>query len=237
MGNKTCIPFVQICFKHRFRFLFVSILVVIVMNPIIESIAPLRILFSIFITAVIMSATYALSQKMRHLIIGSILAVPALGFLWASDYSDSTALFLESHIAGVLFFVFVVVHILIFIFGQERVSSDLIVGAAVAYLLMAVIWSYVYLIIETLQPGSFHIPDGQSLGSRYVFVYYSLVTISTLGYGDVTPLTSIAGSFSVLEAVIGQLYLVTMIAWLVGVHVSQSGRMGPCRDNWMDKSR
>jgi len=236
MGNKTCIPFAQICFKQRFRFLFVSILVVIVMNPIIESIAPLRILFSIFITAVIMSATYALSQKMRHLVIGSILAVPALGFLWASDYSDNSVLFLASHIAGVLFFIFVVLHILIFIFGQESVSSDLIVGAAVVYLLMAVTWSYVFLIIETVHPGSFNIPEGQSLGSRYVFVYYSLVTISTLGYGDVTPLTSIAGSFSVLEAVIGQLYLVIMIAWLVGVHVSQSGRRGPCSDNWMDKS-
>ncbi len=224
MDDKTCIPFTRVCFKNRFPFLFVSILVVLVMNPIIESIAPLRILFTIFITVVIMSAIYALSQTIRQVIIASILAVPTLGFTWASDYVDTPFLFLASHISGVFFFVFVVVHILMFIRKQDNVSSDLIVGAAVVYLLMAMIWSYVYLIIETLHPGSFNIPESQTMGRKYLFVYYSLVTISTLGYGDITPSTGVAGSFSVLEAVIGQLYLVTMIAWLVGVHVSQSGK-------------
>ena len=222
MDDKTCIPFAQVCFKNRFIYLFISILVVLVISPIIESVAPLRILFSIFITAVIVSATYALSQKTHHIIIASALAVPALGFMWASDYSDSGLLFLVSHISNLLFFLFIVVHILMYISGQKVVSRDLIVGAAVVYLLMAVIWSYIYLTIETIHPGAFNIPDSHSLGRRYLFIYYSLVTISTLGYGDVTPATNIAGGFSVLEAVIGQLYLVTMVAWLVGVYVSQS---------------
>jgi hypothetical protein len=54
------------------------------------------------------------------------------------------------------------------------------------------------------------------------FIYFSLVTISTLGYGDIVPTTSLASSLATLEAVVGQLYLVTTVAWLVGVRVSQS---------------
>jgi len=57
-----------------------------------------------------------------------------------------------------------------------------------------------------------------------VFQYYSFVTITTLGYGDITPVTEVAKAFSVLEAVVGQLYLVVAVAWLVGMHVSSKSK-------------
>jgi hypothetical protein len=167
-----------------------------------------------------------LSQKTRDLVLALVLAVPTIGFNWTSDYVESLDLYLAGDICGVLFFIVVVLHLLRFIRTQERVSGDLIIGAAVIYLLIAVTWSYIYLIIETIQPGSFAAPEVMDQWRRYPFLYYSLVTITTLGYGDITPSTSVAGSFSVLEAVIGQLYLATMIAWLVGVHVSQSRGKG-----------
>lgn len=222
MDDRTCLPIGGVCFKNRFLFLFISLLLVLILNPIIESITPLRILFSIFVTAIILSAVHALSHQTRDLIVASILAAPALGFTWVSDYIESVDMYLASDVCGVLFFIFVVLHLLRYIWRQERVSSDLIVGAAVVYILMAVIWSYIYLIIETIQPGSFNAAEALGQENQYAFLYYSLVTITTLGYGDITPSTKIAASFSVLEAVVGQLYLVTMIAWLVGVHVSQS---------------
>ena len=57
-------------------------------------------------------------------------------------------------------------------------------------------------------------------------LYYSFVTLTTLSYGDITPLTKVAKAFSVLEAVVGQLYLVEEVAWLVGMHVyRKSGRL------------
>ena len=57
-----------------------------------------------------------------------------------------------------------------------------------------------------------------------VFQYYSFVTITTLGYGDITPVTEVAKTFSPLEAVVGQLYLVVVVAWLVGMHVSKRSK-------------
>jgi hypothetical protein len=63
------------------------------------------------------------------------------------------------------------------------------------------------------------LPQGQS--DFLLFEYYSFVTLTTLGYGDITPLTKVAKAFSVLEAVVGQLYLVVVVAWFVGMHVSR----------------
>jgi len=222
MDEKTCLPFTRICFKNRFRYLFVSLLAMLVIGPFVEGFAYLQILFSVFLTAIFISAIYAISQERRHTLIASFLALPALGFTWATYFTQSIAFSLVSSFLGAVFFIFIAINILAFISQQGHVTTDMIIGAAVVYLLIAMTWLTAYEIIETLHPGSFAMPEGQLQDSRYLFLYYSLVTITTLGYGDVTPLTSVASSFSALEAVVGQLYLVITVAWLVGVHVSQS---------------
>jgi len=83
-------------------------------------------------------------------------------------------------------------------------------------------WAFVYSVLESIHPGSFATGEGQIEGGRRLYIYYSFVTITTLGYGDITPTTDLASTFSFLEAVIGQLYLAVLIARLVGVHIAQS---------------
>jgi hypothetical protein len=222
MDEKACLPFTQVCFRNRFVFLFVSLLAVLFLAPFIEGFRFLRILFSVFLTAVFLTAIYAISQKRQSALIALFLLLPALALTWVSYFVDSVGWYLSSRFSVLVFYVFIIVNILSFIFRQKEMTRDLIVGAAVVYLLMAEAWARVYQILETLNPGSFAMPDGNLQNSQLIFDYYSLVTITTLGYGDVTPLTSVASSLSTLEAVVGQLYLVITVAWLVGMHVSQS---------------
>ena len=92
------------------------------------------------------------------------------------------------------------------------------------YLLIAVVWSDFYQILESFSPGSFSIPDGPIQYKRILFLYFSLVTITTLGYGDMTPLTDQAAGLAAVEALIGQMYLVVMVAWLVGMYVSRRSK-------------
>ncbi|MGB7033263.1 MAG: ion channel, partial [Syntrophobacteria bacterium] len=128
---------------------------------------------------------------------------------------------ITGNLCGIAFFAFLTVIILKFVLSQGEITRDLIAAAAIVYLSLAAMWSFAYKVIYMMHPGSFAIPD-QSAGSTINSLYYSLVTITTLGYGDITPVTSVAKVFSTLEAVIGQLYLVITVAWLVGMHVSQS---------------
>jgi hypothetical protein len=83
------------------------------------------------------------------------------------------------------------------------------------------VWAFVFYFLELAHPGSFSFAEAsdQDVGS---LLYYSFITLATVGYGDIVPLTSPARSLAALEAIMGQLYLAVTIARLVGVHASQS---------------
>lgn len=108
-------------------------------------------------------------------------------------------------------------------------------GAIVAYLLIGLQWSLIYGYIEHVHPGSFSIPANMlSQGSAQiaaapvsVLLYFSFVTLATLGYGDITPISAVARTFAWFEAIVGQLYIAVTIARLVGMDVAESAPPPP----------
>ena len=220
--EKTCLPFSQVCFKERFLGLLIFIIAMIIIGPLFEEFVRLSILMDILWSAILVSAIYAVSEKKHHILIAVLLALPMLGSIWTKYFYQHKALIVVGSLCGAAFFLFAIIQMLIFIYSHKEVTRDLIVGAAVVYMFMALMWTFIFVVVETLHPGSFNLPEGQDLEATRHFLYYSFVTLTTLGYGDITPITPLARSLCILEAVIGQLYLVVQVAWLVGVHVSQS---------------
>jgi hypothetical protein len=194
----------------------------LIIVPLADEFVRLRMLMDIFWSAIFIEVIYAVSQKKHPILVGVLLALPMLGSIWSRYFVQYSALEAVGGLCGAAFFIFAIIQILIFVYTQKEVTRDLIAGAAIVYLLMALAWSFIFGVVESLNPGSFSIPDIEGISTSRVFLYYSFVTITTLGYGDITPVTSLARSLCILEAVIGQLYLVVQVAWLVGVHVSQS---------------
>jgi Ca2+/Na+ antiporter len=220
--DKTCLPINKVCFKERFLGLLIFIIAMLIVGPLFEEFVKIRIIMDILWSAIFVSAIYAVSQKKHHILIGVMLALPMLASVWAKYFVQYKALIAVGSLCGAAFFLFAIIQMLIFIYSHKEVTRDLIIGAAVVYLFMALMWTFIFVAVETLHPGSFNIPEGQNIEASRQFVYYSFVTLTTLGYGDITPATSMARSLCILEAVIGQLYLVVQVAWLVGVHVSLS---------------
>ena len=222
MDKDGGLPCRQGIFRYRFLYLLVFILMLIAIQPLDEAIGLFGIVLDLVITAILVSAIYAISQKRIHIVFGILLAFPMLVSVWSSSFVEILWLEIAGSLCGIVFFVFIIVTILVFIFRQDEVSIDLIAGAAVVYLLMATMWAYAYRVIEMISPGSFSFAQSQSAESHSPFLYYSYVTITTLGYGDIAPVSTTAKSCAILEAVVGQLYLVITVAWLVGAHISQS---------------
>jgi len=220
--EKTCIPFSRVCLRERFLSLLIFIIAMLVLGPLFEEFVRLRILMDILWSAIFISAIYAVSQKKHHIILGVLLVLPMLGAIWSKYYVQNKTVIVIGSLCGAAFILFTIIQMLIFIYSHSEVTRDMIVGAAVVYLLMALMWTFIFTVLETLHPGSFNLPQGQDIAANRQFLYYSFVTLTTLGYGDITPVTGLARSLCILEAVIGQLYLVVQVAWLVGVHVSQS---------------
>jgi voltage-gated potassium channel Kch len=106
---------------------------------------------------------------------------------------------------------------------QERAPGHRIAGAVTIYLLLGLIWTRLYLLLESVSPGSFRFPAGEDLNAA-ALTYFSFVTLATLGYGDITPIGLVARELAILEAVTGQLYLVILISWLVSHGVAKSGK-------------
>jgi hypothetical protein len=210
--------------RHRFIFLLASIFLLLVVAPFLVDFARLRFLFNAFLSAVLISAVYAVSQKIRNLVVAALLAIPMLISIWTQYFVRNDAIFLIGRICGVLYIAFTIYHILRHIFREQEVTKDTIAGAASVYMLFALMWTFIYGVLELLQPGSFAISTAHTQGNQNIFLYYSFVTITTLGYGDITPVTNISTSLAVLEAVVGQLYLVVLVSWLVGMYVSKKSR-------------
>ena len=101
----------------------------------------------------------------------------------------------------------------------REVSSGDLYGAASTYLLIGVTWAVVYVILNSVEPGSFSFPDHDS-GKGDSLFYFSFVTLVTLGYGEITPVSEIARSFSVVEAIMGSLFLTILVARLVGLYTA-----------------
>ena len=211
---------VKKCIQERFFFVLVSLMSFLILSPLLKNFIGLSNLLNIFLSFVLISSIYAVSQKMHQRVIALLLAIPLLLSTWINYYLESPALSIAGTFSGILFFGFIVVIILSFVLKQAQVTLNVIYAAIVVYLSLAMMWGMIFILVELLQPGS--ITLGQTGEGSFHFFYYSFVTITTLGYGDITPKSEIARSLALLEAVIGQIYLVVLVARLVGIHIAQS---------------
>jgi hypothetical protein len=208
--------------KGRFLFLLIALILTIAVGPLLGNFIALRMLMTIFVTAVFIAAIYTVSEAKHQGLIALLLAVPMVVSIWADLFGQLPGLVVVGNAFGILFIGYTLVLILSFIVRQKEITRDTIYAGIVGYLLIGVMWALAFLLLDELQPGSFKIPEEHQAEPRYLFYYHSFVTLTTLGYGDVTPLTAQASSLCLLEALIGQLYLTVLIAMLVGVYISQS---------------
>ena len=162
MDQDTCVPFSQICFKNRFIYLLVFLLIMFAIAPLDEVLGRFGILNDLVTSTVLVLAIYSVSQKRLHTVIGVLLAVPMIVALWSDLVGEYSWLQITGRLCGIAFFVFLIVIILKFVLSQDEITRDLIAGAAIVYLSLAAMWSFAYKVIEMMHPGSFALPPGSS---------------------------------------------------------------------------
>ena len=224
MAKRTFDTYIQTFFQRRFLILLVLIMSLLVLAPFLDDFIETRILMDAFLTAIFFAIIFAVKSKRSHVIIASFLALPLIISIWSFYFVELTSISLLTRIFGALFFGYAVINILRIVVQSEEVTKETIYAAIVAYMLMALMWAFLYMILELLVPGSFSFPEKAFRAETMRFKYFSFVTITTLGYGDIAPLTNKASALVMLEALFGQIYLVVLVAWLVGMHVSRRSR-------------
>lgn len=176
------------------------------------------------------SAAFAVSEGPRSTLVVRLVAALAIVLQVASALMDTDAILLASKVLGSMFQIVLVVLILKYVYRAARVTSETICAALSAYLILGFIWASAFSILENYSPGAFSFPTSdtgetlkafESRGSIYS-VYFSFVTLTTLGYGDISPVSPAACMLSVSEAVMGQFFLAVLIARLVGLQIAHA---------------
>jgi len=201
--------------KYRFRWLFASMVAFLILTPLAEYDLYGDFLLPLLFSLTLATAVYAAADSKIALGVAIALAVPAVVLIWLHDPELRSPPAMIGIAFTMALDLLVLSLVLAHIFKAEQVDAEILAGALAVYLLMALTWSLLYYLIEALAPGSFNMPDGQQITG---FLYFSLTTLTTLGYGDITPATQLTRSWAMLEAVTGVLYSAVMIARLVSMY-------------------
>jgi hypothetical protein len=204
--------------------LLVVLLLLIVVSPSIPE-SSSGVLFELVFDSILIAGVYSVGPG-KHQWPFVVLTVVTLAVRWGEHLSGMPQLDVGALSITVLWLVYAVSIIIGHLFQRRDATIDTILGAVVTYLLAAVAFTLVFEIVELLQPGSFSGLPAEARSHRTELgssmLYFSFVCITTMGYGDIVPLSDIARPLAVLEGVFGQLYLAVMIARLVGLHIATS---------------
>jgi voltage-gated potassium channel len=203
---------------HRFRLVWATLLLLIFFYPFIQhfQLTGLALALNAIITLILIVSIHAVSDNRRRFLLSAAMIVPAIVVSWTDQFFPTQLFDLITPIFLAMAFGFVAFHILRFALQAGRVDAAKVDAAICVYLLIGVIWQNFYIIINLVIPGSFE--NVQLTGGD--FLYFSYITLSTLGYGDITPLNGPAQALAYTEAIVGQLYLTILVARLVGLHIA-----------------
>lgn len=224
-------PFVILFRQWRYLLLLGALLALMVIQPIASGFGIVESLFDVLLVFVLVMLILALAEDKVWRVAARILCIPAATLSIGGHFLPLSAQVISvttGHAIGALFFVAVAGRIVQSIFISRDVSLDSIFGAICGYLLLGVAWALTYVMIHAANPESFQFGDivrqqmEQGDYCRNVFIYYSFVTLTTVGYGDVTPLSIPARTLSWVEALTGQLYLAVLIAGLISALVARN---------------
>lgn len=223
---------------HRHTALLVAIIAAFLVRPLIGDSGAGPILFSVAMLLLLILSLYnidvdelvgdrevLLAQKKRRSIIAWTLAIPAMAERLIVIFSPSRSIYLIGSFVWLLLFAFITWNELRAVLRQKEITREVISMSISTYLLLGLTCGLFYIVLHDLQPNAFSFGSGPALTEQQiipVLIYFSLTTLSTIGFGDITPVTLQARYAAVAEGITGQFYLAILVARLVGMQMTQS---------------
>jgi len=184
-----------------------------------------RIVLGVLYSLVMVGGAYAIGQNKRLLILRVGLAALGIALQWTALLSGAL---LAVQLAGVTYATFLamaIAEVLRYIMKRGPVTADKLHGALAGYIMMAFLWAFIYALIESVQPGSFApIVPLRDPGAFFRFLYFSFTTLTTTGYGDITPATDQTRSLVMIEELAGVFFVGVLIARLAGLYPQTQNR-------------
>lgn len=209
--------------KERFYYLLISMVAFILLPPFTLQYSFTPILIYSTVSFVVLSCVVIISDNPKKIVYGSWALIISLAFTWftlSPALDEIMAIRIIRSILLFSLFVATILKLLSTILKLEKINAQVIAGSVGAYLLLGLSGAMLFELIDVIYPASFE--HSYNYGGGYDMVYFSFVTLSTLGYGDITPHTPQGQAVAVSLAIVGQLYLAILMAMLVGKFLKDS---------------
>ena len=217
-------------------FLVVLMGVLFVFLPLVEHGTLGRSAIGIGLSLILVAGIFAVAQSRGLRVVAMGLALVALGTEWLCSLVELHGLETARLVTALTFLVFTTAGMLIQVVRPGRITGHRIRGAVAVYLMLGLVWGMAFTLVDVLLPGSFDLPPTMAESTlppseRRLpsMVYFSFVTLSTVGYGEIVPLSPAARNLALIEALLGPLYLAVLVARLVSLEITYS--MGDRRGN------
>ncbi len=207
--------------------LLVALALLFFFFPYVEDVKGGDIIVSILLSVVLLCAVLAVAESKRVLMLAIVLAIPAIAGRWISHFRPDLVpppVFLT---AGLVLIAFVVANLLRFVLRAPSVNMDVLCASLSAYLMLGLLWTVAYWLVDQLTPAgalAFNTNEGRQSIRGFNAFYFSFVTLSTVGYGDITPVSKVARMLAAMEAMTGLLYVAVLIARLVSLYSAPKSR-------------
>lgn len=197
-------------YSNRFLLYLISIILLLLALPLADPGTPGTMLPTVAFTLVVLSSLHAMQHDRSIFTLALIIGLPAIAARWIIREFIFVSPEVYTSLFSVLFFALLCLFLLKAVLGTDRITRDTISGAIGIYLTMGITWAFSYQLVDTLIPGALSAEPAEM-----AYLYFSFVTLTTLGYGDITPLIPATELMAIFEAVAGQVYIAVLIARLV----------------------
>ncbi len=211
--------------EHWFDMFLYMLFLAFFLAPFVDS-NPVRLLTSLIFSLVMITGVSGMSEHKPIRLCAGLVAGVAITLRWLKHFMPTPTIVKLGTLAILVFMIMLTAVTLAKVFGKGPVTTHRIKGAIAVYLLFGLSWSLLYGLIDQMIPNAFNLPPTSS-GDIYtperqeVMTYFSFVTLTTMGYGDITPVNEIARMFVAMEGLFGQLYPATLLARLVSLEITQ----------------
>ncbi len=215
----------------HYGWLLIALLSTVFLAPLLQDYrVGIRVADLISGTVMVAGVLSAITRRIHVLMLAGI-AVLAIAARFVDPFVDTTLTALSAELMSFIFLLSVFAIIIKDIFRTSLVTTDTLVGSICGYLILSTIFASVYAFLVILYPDSFMINAGLGVeegalgedSSHYGLTnYFSIITLTTVGFGDIVPQNSYARTVVSVEAMSGQVYMTVIVARLVGLHLSRS---------------
>ena len=213
--------------KNNFTYLLVALLVLLLGIPLAHdlAVASAPLIRSLMFSLLLIIGIWSLRGGGRFFTFGMAFVVAGVLLNVLAVNIDSRVFFFSSFVALFGFLLIAIVFTLKQVAFGTEITLNRLVGAVCVYLLLGTIWAVAYSLVDVVSPGSFtgfSPQDGRGWNSEWL--YFSFVTMTTLGYGDISPVSATARTLAYMQAVLGQFYLAILVAGLVSAYIAKRRR-------------